>query len=194
MRMNLPREERYRQKMRHRRRVTSQLKQLLSQSRESNSMNECGLNRRHMSHPHWGSGRLVLLNYVPKTGYLCQTGGSGMTLTDRLAGGRHSTLLQECFELIRVIRHGAMSETIEGDHPPPTKFFEFAKRDAQEACGFLSRDMRDSTSHPVVVRDSLHGMWVHVEGLSGSTERTMSASCLAVGSLPFISAGNFDWS
>jgi len=116
------------------------------------------------------------------------------SITDCLASGRHSTLLQECFEFIRVIRHGAMSETIEGDHPPPTKFFEVAKRDAQEACGFLSRDMRDSTSHPVVARDPLDGVWVHVAVLSGSTVRTMSASCLAVGSLPLRSAGNFDWS
>lgn len=85
-----------------------------------------------------------------------------------------------------------MSEAIEGNHPPPTQFFEFAERDAQEACGFLSGDMRDSTSHPVVVRDSLHGMWDHVEGLSGSTERTMSESCLAVGSLEVLPVDQID--
>ena len=34
----------------------------------------------------------------------------------------------------------------------------------------------------------------HLALLSGSTARTTSASCFAVGSLPFRSAGNFDWS
>lgn len=78
--------------------------------------------------------------------------------TDCLTGGRHTTLLQECFEFIWVIRHGAMSDAVEGDRPPRSQSFEFAEGDAQEACGFLGGDIPDSTSHPTGARDPLHGI------------------------------------